>query len=63
MLCFLCIYIYIFLWLQYFKRKQGLPYEIYRVLKENDFDSREKCDLKKVMPCIHVLIIDAYLFE
>ena len=60
---FLMYIFYFFLWLQYFKRKQGLPYEIYRVLKENNFDSREKCDLKNVMPCIHVLIIDTYLFE
>ena len=34
------------------ERKQGLPYGIYWVLKENDFDSREKCDLKKVVPHI-----------
>ena len=34
------------------ERKQGLPYGIYWVLKKNDFDSREKCDLKKVVPHI-----------
>ena len=62
MLCF-HVYFLFFLWLQYFKRKQGLPCEIYRVLKENDFDFKQKCDLKKVMRCIHVLIIDTYLFE
>ena len=28
--------------LQYFERKQGLPYEIYWFLKENDFDSRDR---------------------
>ena len=33
--------------LQYFERKYGLPYGIYWVLKENDFDCRENCDLKK----------------
>ena len=38
--------------LQYFERKQGLSYGVYWVLKENDFDSRDKCDLKKVVPRI-----------
>ena len=33
--------------LQYFERKQGLPYGIYWVLKE--IDSRDKCNLKKVI--------------
>ena len=35
--------------LQYFERKQGLPYGIYWVLKEIDFDSGDKCNLKKVI--------------
>ena len=35
--------------LQYFERKQELPYGIYWVLKEIDFDSRDKCNLKKVI--------------
>ena len=46
--------------LQCFERKQGLPYGIYWVLKENDFDSREKCDLKKVVP--HIDHRDRYIY-
>ena len=38
--------------LQYFEGKQGLPYGIYWVLKEYDFDSRGKYDIHAYITCI-----------
>ena len=38
--------------IQYFEKKQGLPYRNYWVIKENDLDSREAADLEKVKPKI-----------
>ena len=35
--------------IQYFSEKKTIPGAKYWVPKENDFDSREKCELKKVV--------------
>lgn len=47
--------------LQNFEQKQGLPYGIYQVLKQNGFDSRDKCDLQKVTS--HIDYRDKHLFQ
>ena len=38
--------------IQYFAEKEGKPHGRYWVLMEHDYDSRPKCDLKKVEPQI-----------